>query len=253
LELANCGLQSLPLGLGRMISNTRVLNLNLNALKDLSPLVGIVRLKKLHLSGNRITRLRSTTFALTHFPNLTLADMRGNPLTLGFYPPLVEMRVILGDGSGDGQPDAPDPFTQGSADRGKDQKYIERLDMDTKMLRRVYEMLIFLGNPRIRILDGLTVNHAVTQLEDEVWEALLASGVLVRGNENEAEQMETCLELRASGKIDQCGGEQEESIREPEDSRNPALGVSQREEVLSNSVATEKPEQTRWPGEDSFA
>ncbi|PMD65377.1 uncharacterized protein K444DRAFT_640302 [Hyaloscypha bicolor E] len=231
LELANCGLRSLAPGLGRMISNTRILNLNLNALQDLSPLVGIVRLKKLHLVGNRITRLRSTTFVLKHFPNLTLADMRGNPLTLGFYPPLVEMRVILTDGSGDDhQSDAPDPFTQGSADRAKDRKYVERLDMNTKMLRRVYEMLIFLGNPRLKIMDGLTVDRSVTQLEDEVWEALLANGVLVRPDPNEAQHEEAFSEPGATGNMGHGAGEQEEALSEPIDAGNPDRGAGQQEE-----------------------
>ncbi|KAE9380634.1 hypothetical protein N431DRAFT_552754 [Stipitochalara longipes BDJ] len=234
LELANCGLQSLAPRLGRMIANTRVLNLNLNALTDISPLVGIIRLKKLHLAGNRITRLRSTTFALTHFPNLTLADIRGNPLTLGFYPPLIEMRVILGDCAADGQSDALDPFIQGSADPGKDRKYAERLDMDTKMLRRVYEMLIFLGNPRLKILDGLTVDRSVTQLEDEVFDALLASGVLARGNSSEGQNVKGTSKPSATGKMDQ--------------------GMDEYEEVASQSVVREKPlEEARWPGEDSFA
>jgi Leucine-rich repeat (LRR) protein len=252
LELANCGLQFLTPGLGRMISNTRVLNLNLNAIKDLSPLVGIVRLKKLHLAGNRITRLRSTTFVLSHFPNLTLVDMRGNPLTLGFYPPLVEMRVILGDGSEDGQSDAPDPFTQGSADKAKDQKYAERLDVDTKMLRRVYEMLILLGGPRLKILDGLNVDRAVTKLEDDIREALLASGVLVRTDPNEAQDGEAFSESGATGKPDHGAGAQEEAMSEPGDSGKPDLSAGQQEEVAT--VAPEKPvEEARWPGEDSFA
>ena len=232
LELANCGLQYLTPGLGRMIANTRVLNLNLNALTDLGPLVGIIRLKKLHLVGNRITRLRSTTFALAHFPNLTLADLRGNPLTLGFYPPLVEMRVVLGDGAADEQSDAPDPFTQGSAEPGKDRKYAERLDMDTKMLRRVYEMLIFLGNARLKVLDGLAVNRSVTQLEDEVFHALMASGVLARGNGGQ--HVEATSKPSATGNVDQSAVESEEA---------PSL-----------SIAEEKPvEEVRWPGEDSFA
>jgi Leucine-rich repeat (LRR) protein len=233
LELANCGLQLLTPGLGRMIPNTRILNLNLNALTDLSPLAGIMRLKKLHLAGNRITRLRSTTFALTHFPNLTLADLRGNPLTLGFYPPLVEMRVILGDGAGDGQSNAPDPFTLGSADPGKDRKYGERLDMDTKMLRRVYEMLLFLGNPRLKVLDGLPVDRSVVRLEDEVFDALLASGVLARGPPDDGQQVEGISECVAVGKMDQCVDEHE---------------------AVAQPIHREKPiEEARWPGEDSFA
>jgi Leucine-rich repeat (LRR) protein len=233
LELANCGLQFLPPELGQMISNTRVLNLNLNALRDISPLVGIIRLKKLHLAGNRLSRLRWTTYILAHFPNLTLADLRGNPLTLGFYPPLVEMRLILGDGSEDGQSDAPDPFIMGSADRGKDDKYAERLDMDTRMLRRVYEILMLGGCLRIKVLDGLVVDRSVIHLEDEVWEALLSAKVLALPDPKEDPQAGVVPEPVATENLDLAEVQQE---------------------AVPQAVALERlAEEARWPGEDSFA
>jgi hypothetical protein len=165
------------------------------------------------------------------------------------------MRVILTDGSGDDhQSDAPDPFTQGSADRAKDRKYVERLDMNTKMLRRVYEMLIFLGNPRLKILDGLTVDRSVTQLEDEVWEALLANGVLVRPDPNEAQHEEAFSEPGATGNMGHGAGEQEEALSEPINAGNPDRGAGQQEEVVSESIASKNPvEEPRWPREDSFA
>jgi Leucine-rich repeat (LRR) protein len=270
LELANCGLQLLPAGLGQMISNSRVLNLNLNALRDISPLIGIVRLKKLHLAGNRLTRLRLTTLVLAHFPNLTVADLRGNPLTLGFYPPLVEMRMILGDGSDDGQSDAPDPFTMGSADRAKDDKYAERLDMDTRMLRRVYEMLMLGGCLRIKVLDGLSVDRSVLQLEDDIWDALLRAGVLGHLNPSENEE-----ERGGSAGKSYPG----QARRDPSESRGDSLGNSDlgeaqqeesesgvavfgmsdlgeypQEDPVSEPVAPEvRVEEARWPGEDSFA
>jgi Leucine-rich repeat (LRR) protein len=254
LELANCGLQSLPPGLGQMISNTRVLNLNLNALRDISPLAGIIRLKKLHLAGNRLTRLRSTTCILAYFPNLTLADLRGNPLTLGFYPPLVEMRMILGDGSEDGHSDAPDPFTLGSADRGKDDKYAERLDMDTRMLRRVYEMLMLGGCLRIKVLDGLGIDRSVIQLEDEVWEALLTAGVLALPDPGKDQQEAGFPESIALGNADPGEVEQEDAVYGPAAPGKLDECESQKQEPFSQYIASEnRVEEAQWPGEDSFA
>lgn len=188
LELANCGLESLPEDFGHMFMNVRVLNLNFNALRDIQPLFGISRLKKLHLAGNRITRLRMTTTMLAQFPSLTLADLRGNPLSLGFYPPLLEMRMIAKD---EFSADEQDSFTLGKADKGNDVKYAGRLDMDTKMLRRVYEILVLGGCQRLRTLDGLEVDRSVPDVKDNVWEALVKAGVVVdlsaqksNGNDN---------------------------------------------------------------------
>jgi len=177
LELANCGLQSLPLTFGQMLSNIRVLNLNFNALKDIKPLLGIVRLKKLHLAGNRLSILTATTNILADFPTLTWVDMRHNPLTVGFYPPMTIKSLVVGEnGSDDITPG--DPFTLGMADSGSDDKYASCLDMETKKLRRVYEMLVLVGCARLKILDGLSVKRSILAAKDTVYEALFEAGVI---------------------------------------------------------------------------
>lgn len=76
LELASARLTSLPADFGYLVSNTRVLNLNNNAISDLRPLLGIVRLKKLLLVGNRVKSVKKIGSVLGHFPSLSYLDLR---------------------------------------------------------------------------------------------------------------------------------------------------------------------------------
>jgi protein NUD1 len=174
LELANCGLETLPIGFGRMTPNLRVLNLNFNAIRDIKPLLGIVRLKKLHLAGNRLTRLRKTSNVLAQFSSLTKVDLRNNPLTLGFYPPPLEKRLVIHNGIDD-EPDIllTDPFTLPDGDQESDAAYAGRLDMETRMRRRVYEMLVMGGCVRLKMLDGLLTNGINVAVKDVVWDELV--------------------------------------------------------------------------------
>ena len=221
LELANCGLETLPIEFGQMLSNTRVLNLNFNALRDIKPLLGVVRLKKLYLAGNRLSRLRKTTSILAQFPTLTLVDLRSNPLTQGFYSPVLETRLVKHDGVDTNEGDAPEPFSLSKADKEKDVKYTARLDMDTKMLRRVYDILMLYGCSRLKILDGLSVDRSTLSANDKVWEALLEARV-VEGTPTTATQE----------------GHEVEPGKEEE----------------PQPVATPEPEKSSiWQGEDSFA
>lgn len=76
LELAGVQLTSLQANFGHLVSNVRVLNLNFNAITDLRPLFGIVRLKKLLLVGNRIRSMKKIAAVLQCFPSLSFLDLR---------------------------------------------------------------------------------------------------------------------------------------------------------------------------------
>ncbi|KAI9054563.1 hypothetical protein LZ554_001718 [Drepanopeziza brunnea f. sp. 'monogermtubi'] len=175
LELANCGLETLPVDFGQVFTNVRVLNLNFNALKDIKPLIGIQRLKKLFLAGNRLVRLRSTACVLAQFPGITTADLRNNPLTQGFYPPIIESRMV--GLHNDEEKAAVEPFTLGKADREKDVRYVACLDMDTRMLRRTFEVMVLSSCLRMRVLDGLDVERALLTRKDMVFDALVEVGI----------------------------------------------------------------------------
>jgi Leucine-rich repeat (LRR) protein len=88
LELAMCQITSLPPNLASLIPNVHVLNLNFNFLEDLSPLVGLTRLKKLTVLGARISQYRSLAGVLGSMDELESVDLR-------FVPSLVAGTQIL--------------------------------------------------------------------------------------------------------------------------------------------------------------
>jgi len=118
-------------------------------------------------------------------------------------------------------------------------------------------MLIILGGPRLKVLDGLTVDRSITKLEDDVEKALLASGVLVRTHSkhpNEAQDVKGFSKLGATEHPSHEIDEQEEAVSESGDFHNPHVGADQHENVVSESVTPGEPiEEALWPGEDSFA
>ncbi|KAI1480583.1 hypothetical protein F4774DRAFT_76421 [Daldinia eschscholtzii] len=175
LELANCGLECLPPDLGQLMPNLRVLNLNMNALEDLTPLRFIPRLKKLLVAGNRLTDPAQVADVLAGFPHLARLDLRDNPATLGFYAPI--QALVPTEGA-----KGFDPFTLPDADAVRDEKFAGRSDMGTRMRRRLYEMVVLDRCRRLKMLDGLPVDASAAGLKkrksDKVWDALVRSGVV---------------------------------------------------------------------------
>ncbi|KMU80902.1 conserved leucine-rich repeat-containing protein [Coccidioides immitis RMSCC 3703] len=90
LDLASCGLESLPTTFGKRFPNLSTLNLNFNAISDVGSLDGISKLSRLFMVGNRVSRLRRFCQVLRlvggEEGSLSKVDVRGNPLTVGFYP-----------------------------------------------------------------------------------------------------------------------------------------------------------------------
>ncbi|KAF7547689.1 hypothetical protein G7046_g8929 [Stylonectria norvegica] len=172
LELANCGLQALPENLGQLMPNLRTLNLNLNAIRDLSPLRFIPRLKKLLAVGNRLADSTSVTELLTEFPHLTQLDLRDNPVTMGFYP---HVQVLVG---ADCNNSFVDPFMLPAADVERDGMYASRLDEATKLRRRLHQIVFVASCKRLRTLDGLPVQRQGVLFKDSLFQVLVAEGLL---------------------------------------------------------------------------
>lgn len=97
LDIASCKLENLPAEFSLNFPNVRVLNLNFNALTGVTELAGMNCLSRLAVAGNRITRMRRLCQALSYIGrtsrnstcSLQKVDIRGNPLTVRFYPPPV--------------------------------------------------------------------------------------------------------------------------------------------------------------------
>jgi Leucine-rich repeat (LRR) protein len=173
LELANCGLQSLPENLGQLMPNLRVVNLNFNAISDLSPLRFIPRLKRILAVGNRLADAAATVSLVSEFPYVTCADLRNNPVTQGFYPPL--QALVRKD-----EVDIVEPFTLPSADSERDATYSSRLDLETRMRRRLYELMFARSCGRMKSLDGLPLRKDIGDIRDAVWIGLAAQGLLLK-------------------------------------------------------------------------
>ncbi|KAK7746945.1 Protein nud1 [Cytospora paraplurivora] len=173
LDLANCGLQRLPDDLGEMMPNLRVLNLNFNGLPDVSGIVGIPRLKRLLLAGNRLADLKPLLKVLGQFPWLVEVDLRDNLITQGFYPPfhMIRREELAEPG---------DIFRLPDADAGRDARFRNRLDMDTRIDRRVYERKFVRACKQLQKLDGLPVNRKIRHLKDTVWRTMVLRGMLLK-------------------------------------------------------------------------
>ncbi len=198
LEIASTGLQSLPPDVGLQCPNIRILNANYNAIHDLRPLLGILKLEKLFLAGNRVSRLRRTAAVLDRVgKGLLEADLRNNALTVGFYTPQEpareEKRVVPHGGKSRIRDDETEHDLRNSVayllpalDKAADNLSRERLDEDTKLRRRVYEMLVINGCKNLERLDGLEVDREMVGRRDGIWERLIDLGVLkAKGGEGQ--------------------------------------------------------------------
>ncbi|KAH8677777.1 hypothetical protein BX600DRAFT_376440 [Xylariales sp. PMI_506] len=177
LEMANCGLQSLCEGFGQLMPNLRTLNLNFNAIEDLGPLRYIPRLKKILVAGNRLADAKATTRLLAEFPHLSKLDLRDNPVTLGFYPP-VQTLVTVHERPGSSSSAEIDPFVMPDASGERDAAFAGRLDMGTRQRRRLYEIVMLQRCARLKVLDGLAADRQRIAERDAVWQALVKSGAI---------------------------------------------------------------------------
>ncbi|KUI55279.1 Septation initiation network scaffold protein cdc11 [Cytospora mali] len=223
LDLANCGLRRLPDDLGEMMPNLRVLNLNFNGLSDISGIIGIPRLKRLLLAGNRLADAKSLLKVLGQFPWLVEVDLRDNSITQGFYPPLHMIRREEVAESGD-------VFRLPDAGPERDTRFCGRLDMDTRISRRVYERKFVRACQQLQKLDGLSINRKIRHLKDTVWKTMVLRGMLLKPDGQPFDLSQYEIE-------DEEGGTTYMSDEEGH-GRSKAKGVD---------------ESTRWGAEDSFA
>jgi Leucine-rich repeat (LRR) protein len=179
LELASMGLKELPSDFGQLTPNVRSINLNFNSIRDLRPLLNIKRLSKLLLAGNKLERLRANAMVLGKLGTLTKLDWRDNPLSLRFYAPASENRIMsLRQKPSEEQ--ATDRFVLPEGNTDVDEQYLLRLDYETRIRRRVTEMMLANFCRNLQELDGIPFDKARVLVKDDVWERLLCLGVIQR-------------------------------------------------------------------------
>ncbi|KLU81705.1 leucine-rich repeat-containing protein 23 [Magnaporthiopsis poae ATCC 64411] len=177
LELANCGLRSLPARSSDLLQNLRKLNVNFNAISSLSCLAGITRLKKISAAGNRIRDVVRVQKTVGRLPSLRELDLRGNPTTIGFYAPANVVPNTSAESSAANDED-PGPFAMAPADMELDSTYRSRLDTHTQKHRRLYELMWASSTKALRTLDGLSLDRGVVRIRDSIWHTLIAENYL---------------------------------------------------------------------------
>jgi hypothetical protein len=151
LELSDTGLVILPSDFGVQLPNLRSLDLSYNGLKDIRPLAPLRGLVSLKLTGCRIERLRKTVATVGKLEKLLKLDIKDNPLTQGFYGP----------------------------ETTEDKIYKGKLDEETAVRRRTYELLLAYSCTREGfMLDGLAFDAKCAVAKDSIWERLVTLGVL---------------------------------------------------------------------------
>ncbi|KAK4574792.1 Protein nud1 [Recurvomyces mirabilis] len=189
LELASVGLQDLPDDFGLRLPNLRTLNLNFNALRDIRPLLNIQKLEQLSVCGNRLDRLRKSVATLSKLPTLRSLDVRDNPVTQGFYAPVLTSHTSLvrkacrassanHDVDDAAMEQAKHNLAQGHDEQ--DRQHQLRLDEETKLRRRVYELLLAHACAGLSGIDGLVFDRSALHARDTVWERLVELGVVKR-------------------------------------------------------------------------
>lgn len=100
LDIASCHIKTLPGEFALNFPNVKVLNLNFNSLTSIEEIANMKCLSRLGAAGNRINRLRRLCQVLSSLGRSTKGvgctlqkvDLRGNPLTVRFYPPPITGR-----------------------------------------------------------------------------------------------------------------------------------------------------------------
>lgn len=191
LEVSSTGLQDLPDDFGFRMPNLRDLNLSFNSLKDLRPLLNIQKLRRLSVCGNRLSRLRKTVAVLSKLRSLESLDLRDVPLTQGFYAPLVtgtQTSVVLQktfpvvSEDEDEQAEAMElaQYRLPTGNVGHDKLHLARLDEETRLRRRVYELLLAHSCPGLEEVDGLPFDKMSANVRDGTWGRLVELGVVRR-------------------------------------------------------------------------
>ncbi|KAJ8097511.1 hypothetical protein POJ06DRAFT_261574 [Lipomyces tetrasporus] len=178
LELASVQLKDLPQNFSSFARNLRDLNLSFNELSSISNLKCIPKLRRLYLIGNQIKGMEHLANVISTFPALRVLDMRMNPLTLTFYPPVFAVtdhkNIAEANTIGCHSMERKDLHRRynlvmsrqaQSAWEKKDKQFESHLARLSLMKRQAYQGLMFTSAPKLLWLDGASfTKEAVSEL-----------------------------------------------------------------------------------------
>jgi hypothetical protein len=169
LELAATKLTALPHDFATTVPNVRILNLSFNSLKDVTPLRGMVLLKRLFLIGNRLANLSDgTTEILLGLTELQVLDFRLNPITLSFYPPVEAKKS-------DHHKDMFSLVTGRQAQstwQQRDKDFRNGMPRSWELRRKAYQGLVYTACPKLKWFDGNEVSRGSVAEGERVLKSL---------------------------------------------------------------------------------
>ncbi|KAF5208786.1 hypothetical protein E0198_004685 [Clavispora lusitaniae] len=190
LNLSAVGLTNIPPSFGETFSNVRELNLNFNKLSNLEGLSNLTRLKRLNVLSNNIDKVEMILRSLSGSrETLKILDMRLNSFNFEFYPYVFnpqELEYALQSGSdvftSPIQLEAHDDIENFSIHydamnksqkewEARDAEFFQKLRADGKFKslneRLNYETILIGFFPRLRILDGGSINRGKREQMEE--------------------------------------------------------------------------------------
>lgn len=171
LELSGMGLKTLPKYFDEFMINLRELDLSFNSLKDITCLGGIPKLKRLYLYSNKIESMDHLIDCVNQWAYITVLDLRHNPITEAFYPPLLEETIITRRLTHRYQKTRTKAAQQSWS--VKDQEFLsEIIEPNALQQRKKYQGIVLAANNKtasLRWLDGwLMKSYEKEQLANEL-------------------------------------------------------------------------------------
>ncbi|BFZ62646.1 Protein nud1 [Saitoella coloradoensis] len=169
LEVAAAGLTALPNNFTKVAPNLRVLNISYNAIRDISALHDLQKLNRLFAVGNELERAGDVCNTLLNLRHLQVLDLRGNPLTQGFYAPVTMTSTSI---------DHRQLYTLAMSKSAqeewqtRDATFRKHLPADLQLKRKAYEGLVYTSAPGLKWLCGGTVTSRDIADADKVLSCL---------------------------------------------------------------------------------
>ncbi|KAJ3018908.1 hypothetical protein HKX48_002555 [Thoreauomyces humboldtii] len=161
LSLSNSNVQHIPGDVTRRLQDLTHLNLNDNSITDLGELKYLKSLRALHLVDNRLEDFGALLATVKRLPKLEVLDVRYNPVTTRFYPPLA---------APDGQTweDADEKFARSL----QDADFVRRVCYRSSLIMALRGSLQFLDNISTADMDVQSARQQLKRVKSSMKDSL---------------------------------------------------------------------------------
>ncbi|WWC58752.1 uncharacterized protein I303_101296 [Kwoniella dejecticola CBS 10117] len=185
LEIAACQMTCWPANFSKILPNLKVLNVNYNHLANLDGLKGLSGVRKVTLVGGRLGNdelgSKNVLEGLKGLSNLEEIDFRMNPSTLSYYFPLLLPASSASTSTLSITQSALDPSLQianrtpasASTWTSYDSRFRKNLPDEWYSKRLVYRGLVMSTCPKLKRLDGISIEDGERRKAQELIRAAL--------------------------------------------------------------------------------